>query len=136
MCGQSLHERYVRQLAVIGEFGQERLVSAAVFIAGTGGLGSVIAAFLASVGIGCIRLVDGDIAEWANLNRQFLYSEQFLGRNKAEAAKDAGIPFVHGAVTGLYRQVTTIIPGRTGSSAATRASNKPSSPRPGCSGME
>ncbi|MDI6719096.1 MAG: HesA/MoeB/ThiF family protein [Methanomicrobiales archaeon] len=79
-------ERYRRQLLLFGEEGQERLKRARVFIAGAGGLGSPIAIYLAAAGIGHIRLVDSDVVERTNLNRQILHGEIDIGRPKVQSA--------------------------------------------------
>jgi adenylyltransferase/sulfurtransferase len=158
-------ERYRRQIAVVGEGGQEALGKARIVIAGAGGLGSAIALYCAAAGIGHIRLIDCDTVEVSNLNRQILYRTEDIGKEKvtaaaadlrslnpgieiepvqakiteenvefrlegadlvldgldnfparyllAHAAWNNKIPFIHGAVSGMYGQVTTIIPGVT-----------------------
>lgn len=79
-------DRYVRQL-IVADWDQEKLKSASVLIAGVGGLGSIIALYLAAAGVGRIHLVDGDRVERSDLNRQVLYAENSLGQLKVEAAK-------------------------------------------------
>ncbi len=81
-------ERYGRQIMIFGEEGQERLKSARVFIAGAGGLGSPIAVYLATAGVGSIRLVDHDVVEPGNLNRQILHWERDVGKKKIESAEE------------------------------------------------
>ncbi len=80
--------RYRRQtvLPEIGEAGQRRLADAHVVIVGLGALGSVNADLLARAGIGHLRLVDRDIVEETNLQRQTLYTEDDVDRPKVEAA--------------------------------------------------
>ncbi|MEM2094301.1 MAG: HesA/MoeB/ThiF family protein [Candidatus Bathyarchaeia archaeon] len=80
--------RYSRQIVLrgIGIEGQRRLKKARVCIAGVGGLGSISAPQLAAMGVGYLRLVDHDIVELANLQRQTLYETQFLGYPKVEVA--------------------------------------------------
>ena len=80
-------ERYSRQILLFGEEGQERLKKAKVFIAGAGGLGCPIALYLAVAGIGEIRLVDRDIVDRTNLNRQVLHWESDIGELKARSAE-------------------------------------------------
>ncbi|SDT26573.1 adenylyltransferase and sulfurtransferase [Paenibacillaceae bacterium GAS479] len=84
------NNRYIRQVrfAPIGLDGQERLGSSKVAIVGVGALGCVIASHLARSGVGEIRLIDRDIVEWSNLQRQLLYDEEDArcGLPKAEAA--------------------------------------------------
>ena len=80
--------RYNRQMILEewGEEGQARLKSACVFIAGTGGLGSPAAIYLAAAGVGTLRVCDGDVVELSNLNRQILHSDERVGDRKAESA--------------------------------------------------
>ena len=82
------NERYNRQilLSEIGLEGQEKLSKACVLIVGVGGLGSPISLYLAGAGVGTIGLMDGDIVDESNLQRQVLYSEQEIGLSKAEQA--------------------------------------------------
>lgn len=70
-------ERYSRQtiLEVIGEAGQRKLSASSVVIVGLGALGSTIAALLARAGVGRLRLIDRDIVELSNLQRQILFDE-------------------------------------------------------------
>lgn len=81
-------ERYERQIRVFGEEGQAKLKNAKVFIAGAGGLGSIISVYLTIAGIGRIRMVDYDIVELGNLNRQILHWNNDIGRKKTESAED------------------------------------------------
>jgi len=69
-----------------GERGQEKLKQAKVFIAGAGGLGSSISIYLAVAGVGQIRIVDRDVVELSNLNRQILHWDKDIARGKAESA--------------------------------------------------
>ncbi|MDG2422700.1 MAG: ThiF family adenylyltransferase [Phycisphaerales bacterium] len=80
--------RYQRQVILpqVGEDGQARLASARVLVAGCGALGCGIADLLARAGIGCLRLVDRDLVEMSNLQRQVLYAESDVGMPKAHAA--------------------------------------------------
>ena len=80
--------RYQRQLLIDnwGEKGQEKLQNAHVLIAGAGGLGSPVAMYLASAGVGSITICDYDKVEISNLNRQLLHNEKRIGLNKADSA--------------------------------------------------
>ncbi len=81
--------RYSRQISFdkIGQKGQEKLARAKVAIVGMGGLGSVIAMILARAGVGYLRLIDRDIVEQNNLQRQVLFEEDDIGKPKADVSK-------------------------------------------------
>ena len=83
-------QRYSRQMTVLGfgEAGQEKLKRARVVIAGTGGLGTPAAMYLAAAGVGRIRLIDGDRVELSNLNRQILHWSNDIGRRKVDSAAE------------------------------------------------
>lgn len=83
-------QRYARHLA-IPEFGieaQRKLKAARVLCIGAGGLGSPITMYLAAAGVGTLGLVDADVVEVSNLQRQLLFGQSDLGRPKLEAARD------------------------------------------------
>ncbi len=80
--------RYRRQISIFGKNGQKKLKKAKVFVAGAGGLGSVVLAYLTAAGIGSIRVVDNDIVEPSNLNRQILHWDCDVGREKVTSAKE------------------------------------------------
>jgi len=88
MLTQSERDRYDRQIMIdeIGVEGQNKLKNAKVFVAGAGGLGSVISIYLTTAGIGEIRIVDHDQVELSNLNRQILHWDTDIGRNKVDSA--------------------------------------------------
>ena len=90
MPSDSQTNRYARQVqfAPIGRDGQERLAGSRVAILGCGALGTVAAEILTRAGIGQVRLIDRDVVEWTNLQRQSLYTEQDAvdGQSKAGAA--------------------------------------------------
>ncbi len=81
---------YSRQIVLqeIGIVGQRKLKESRVCIVGLGGLGSPIAIQMASMGVGHLRLVDRDIVEMSNLQRQHLYGMDVVGYPKVEAAAD------------------------------------------------
>ena len=165
MITEEEQKRYHRQILMLGEAGQEKLKAARVLIAGAGGLGTVISVYLAAAGVGTLRIVDCDVVEASNLNRQILHWGGDIGRPKTASASEKlaalnalirveevagridetsidaitkdcdlivdamdnfptryllnrtalrkGIPFIHGAVRGLYGQATTVLPGKT-----------------------
>jgi adenylyltransferase/sulfurtransferase len=82
--------RYERQIALpeIGIEGQQKLTEAKVLIVGAGGLGCPVLQHLAAAGVGCIGIVDGDVIEESNLNRQLLYKASDCGKNKSETATE------------------------------------------------
>jgi len=81
--------RYGRHLNIpgLGEKGQLLLKNASVLIAGCGGLGSASALYLAAAGIGRICLVDSDIVDLSNLQRQIIHSNEMIGEAKVLSAK-------------------------------------------------
>jgi len=81
--------RYSRQLILpeIGQAGQEKLKAAKALLIGAGGLGSPLAMYLAAAGVGVIGLVDNDIVEESNLQRQIIHSVSSLGKPKTESAR-------------------------------------------------
>lgn len=87
---QHSQSRYSRQLRLtgFGPEGQQRLRDAHVLVVGAGGLGCPALHYLAAAGVGHIGVVDDDKVTLHNLHRQVLYSEQDIGKYKAEAAVD------------------------------------------------
>lgn len=81
--------RYDRQLRIpeIGEEGQERLKRSKVVIVGVGGLGCASATYLTAAGVGRIKIVDFDVVNLSDLNRQILYGEGDIGEEKVFVAK-------------------------------------------------
>src|SRR5882672_7666260 len=82
--------RYSRHLIMpeVGVDGQEKLKNASILLIGCGGLGSPLAIYLAAAGIGKLGLVDFDMADFTNLQRQIAFSTSDVGRPKVEATKD------------------------------------------------
>jgi molybdopterin/thiamine biosynthesis adenylyltransferase len=83
--------RYSRHILLdeIGIEGQEQLLAAHALVIGAGGLGSPVALYLASAGIGRITLVDDDTVDLTNLQRQILHTTARVGQPKAESGKTA-----------------------------------------------
>ena len=84
-------QRYSRHILLreLGGIGQAKLKAAKVLIIGTGGLGAPLALYLAAAGVGTIGLVDNDVVELSNLQRQVLHCEAGIGRYKVLSAKEA-----------------------------------------------
>lgn len=82
--------RYGRHLIMpeVGLDGQKKLKAASVLMIGAGGLGSPLAMYLSAAGIGTIGIVDFDVIEYSNLQRQILHSTEDIGKSKLQSAKD------------------------------------------------
>jgi adenylyltransferase/sulfurtransferase len=82
--------RYSRHLLIpeVGLEGQRKLKSSSVLVIGTGGLGSPVALYLAAAGIGRIGLVDYDVVDFSNLQRQVIHGVSTLGKLKVDSARD------------------------------------------------
>jgi adenylyltransferase/sulfurtransferase len=82
--------RYSRHLILpdVGMEGQRRLKAARVLCVGTGGLGSPLAFYLAAAGIGTLGLVDFDVVDASNLQRQIIHSTKDIGRKKLDSAEE------------------------------------------------
>lgn len=89
MISNSERQRYSRHLLLgdIGEEGQQRLLRSRVLIVGLGGLGSPVALYLASAGVGQLLIADGDALEVSNLQRQILYDTAGAGESKVRLAE-------------------------------------------------
>lgn len=83
-------QRYARHIILpeVGEKGQQKLLKGRVLLVGAGGLGCPTALYLAAAGVGKIGLVDADVVDKSNLQRQVLFGESDVGRPKVEAARD------------------------------------------------
>jgi molybdopterin/thiamine biosynthesis adenylyltransferase/rhodanese-related sulfurtransferase len=83
--------RYSRHLLIpeVGEEGQQKLLDAKVLLIGAGGLGSPASLYLAAAGVGRLGIVDADVVDASNLQRQIVHSTDTLGRPKVESAKRA-----------------------------------------------
>jgi adenylyltransferase/sulfurtransferase len=82
-------ERYSRHIILpeVGGKGQKKLARAKVLIIGAGGLGSPAALYLTAAGIGTIGLVDGDVVDLSNLQRQILHTTDTIGKPKVESGR-------------------------------------------------
>ncbi len=81
--------RYARHISMpeVGEEGQLKLLGSKVLLIGAGGLGCPAALYLATAGVGTIGIIDYDVVDLSNLQRQILHSEEEVGRPKVESAK-------------------------------------------------
>lgn len=82
--------RYSRHLLLdkVGEVGQEKLKSAKVLVIGAGGLGCPVLQYLTAAGVGTIGVIDFDVVDETNLQRQILFTINDIGKNKAITAKE------------------------------------------------
>src|SRR5437588_12137010 len=82
-------ERYSRHIILpdVGGKGQKKLAAARVLVIGAGGLGSPAVLYLAAAGIGTIGLVDGDVVDLSNLQRQILHTTANVGKPKVESGR-------------------------------------------------
>lgn len=82
--------RYSRHLLMpeVGLEGQQKLKAASILVIGTGGLGSPVALYMAAAGVGRIGLVDYDVVDFSNLQRQVIHGTSGLGRLKVESARE------------------------------------------------
>ena len=82
--------RYSRHLIMpeVGMEGQDKLKAASILLIGCGGLGSPLSMYLAAAGIGHLGLVDFDVTDFTNLQRQVAFGTQDVGRPKVDATKD------------------------------------------------
>ena len=89
--GDSFYDRYARHLSLneIGETGQRRLLDSHVVMVGAGGLGAPIALYLAAAGVGHITLIDDDVVERSNLQRQVVHADRRIGVPKVESARQS-----------------------------------------------
>ncbi|HSD82827.1 MAG TPA: ThiF family adenylyltransferase, partial [Anaerolineae bacterium] len=113
MTAQLSHEeirRYSRHLIMpeVGMEGQRKLKEASVLCVGAGGLGSPLALYLAAAGVGHIGLVEFDVVDESNLQRQIIHGTSALGQSKLESAKQRMLdlnPFIE--ITGYAEPLTS-----------------------------
>lgn len=87
---ESQSKRYSRHLLVpeVGEQGQFKLLDSKVLLIGAGGLGSPAAYYLAAAGVGTLGIIDADVVDESNLQRQILHNTKRIGQYKAESARE------------------------------------------------
>ncbi|MFZ5639426.1 MAG: HesA/MoeB/ThiF family protein, partial [Bacillota bacterium] len=83
-------KRYSRHILLpeVGGTGQTKISNGKVLVIGTGGLGSPVAWYLAAAGVGTLGLVDDDVVDLSNLQRQIVHATPDIGRPKVESAKE------------------------------------------------
>ncbi len=83
-------DRYSRHLIMpqVGSVGQRKIIDARVLIIGAGGLGSPVALYLALAGVGKIGIIDFDVVDRSNLQRQILHQDADIGKRKVESARE------------------------------------------------
>jgi sulfur-carrier protein adenylyltransferase/sulfurtransferase len=86
---QAQRDRYSRHLMLpeVGERGQEKLLKSRVLLLGAGGLGAPAAMYLAAAGVGTIGIVDADVVDESNLQRQIIHSHSRVGMSKVDSAE-------------------------------------------------
>ena len=87
---EAQNKRYSRHLLVpeVGEQGQFKLLDSKVLLIGAGGLGSPAAYYLAAAGVGTLGIIDADVVDESNLQRQILHNTKRIGQYKAESARE------------------------------------------------
>lgn len=90
LLSEAQSKRYSRHLLIpeVGEQGQLKLLDSRVLLIGAGGLGSPAAYYLAAAGVGTIGIIDADVVDESNLQRQILHNTSRLGQYKAESARE------------------------------------------------
>ena len=101
--------RYSRHLLIpeVGLEGQRKLKAAAVLVIGTGGLGSPVAMYLAAAGVGSIGLVDYDVVDFSNLQRQVIHGTSGIGALKVESARQRMLDINPGIQVDCYNEPFT-----------------------------
>ncbi|MDP6908257.1 MAG: HesA/MoeB/ThiF family protein [Flavobacteriales bacterium] len=81
--------RYARHISLseIGEVGQQKLLNSRILVIGAGGLGCPALQYLAAAGIGTLGIIDGDVVDESNLQRQILFNTADVGKKKVDAAR-------------------------------------------------
>ena len=87
---ESQIERYARHILLpeVGGLGQSRLLDSKVLVVGAGGLGAPLLLYLAAAGVGTLGIIDDDVVDLSNLQRQVIHDNAAIGRPKAESAAD------------------------------------------------
>jgi adenylyltransferase/sulfurtransferase len=101
--------RYSRHLLIpdVGLEGQRKLKSASILVIGTGGLGSPISLYLAAAGVGHIGIVDYDVVDFSNLQRQIIHSTSMVNKLKVESARSRMLDLNPGIQVEAYNEPFT-----------------------------
>jgi len=101
--------RYARHLTLpeFGEAGQEKLLKSSVLLIGAGGLGSPLALYLAAAGVGRLGIMDFDVVDVSNLQRQVIHRTQDVGTSKAKSAKRGVQDLNPGCQVDIYEEGIT-----------------------------
>lgn len=101
--------RYSRHLLIpdVGLEGQKKLKASSALIIGSGGLGSPVALYLAAAGVGRIGLVDYDVVDFSNLQRQIIHGESRIGDLKVESARDRMLDINPEIQVDVYNELLT-----------------------------
>ena len=102
-------ERYSRNILLqpVGSTGQEKLLRGKVLVIGTGGLGSAAAMYLAAAGVGQIGLVDFDVVDLSNLQRQIMHQTRDVGKPKIQSGKETIAALNPDVTVHTYRERVT-----------------------------
>ncbi len=103
------YQRYARHLSLpeFGENGQEKLLKSSILLIGAGGLGSPLALYLAAAGVGRLGIMDFDVVDMSNLQRQVIHRTQDIGTSKAKSARRAINDLNPGVVVDVYEEGIT-----------------------------
>ncbi len=101
--------RYSRHLLIpeVGLRGQQKLKASSALVIGTGGLGSPVALYLAAAGVGRIGLVDYDVVDSSNLQRQVIHGTSTIGKLKVDSARDKLLDLNPGIQVDVYNEPFT-----------------------------
>lgn len=104
-------QRYSRHITLpeVGEKGQQQLLKGKVLLVGAGGLGCPAGLYLAAAGVGTLGLVDADVVDRSNLQRQVLFGESTIGRPKVEAARERMLDLNPGITVNGYHTLLTSV---------------------------